>query len=71
MRTTRIVAAVYVLLVLTGCGKDDETSMDNNDAVERDAAPGRLSEVSPPIVPPEESHQTQKPSATADKPPNE
>jgi hypothetical protein len=60
MRTRRILAAVYVLLVLTGCGKDDETSVDN-DAVERDAAPGGLSEVSPPIVPPEESHQTQKP----------
>jgi uncharacterized lipoprotein len=71
MRTTRILAAVCVLLVLTGCGKDDETSMDDNDAVERDAAPGPLSEVSPPIVPPEESHQTQEPSATADKPSDE
>jgi hypothetical protein len=63
MRVTLFTAAVYAMLSLPGCGND------SNEVSARDAAPGPISETSPPSAETSKPAQNEPSSDTADQPP--
>ena len=86
MRATIVTIAACTLLALSGCGNEDNDSVGNgpgeadgradppNDPSARDAAPGRLSETSPPSAPasdPIEPAQNESSADTEDQPPRQ
>lgn len=83
VRTRFVTIAVWALLALAGCAKEDVSSSGNgpgdadgfggredpaNTPAARDAAPGRLSETSPPS-PPENEPPKDETSADSTSPP--
>ena len=77
MRATVFAIAVCTLLAVSSCAKEDTSSTGNgadrpNDPAARDAAPGRLSETSPPsAAPASEPAQDAPPADTTEQPPRQ
>jgi hypothetical protein len=74
VRTSLVTIAALALLVLSGCAKEDAKSDGNgpdpsNTPSERDAAPGKLSETSPPSASPEDQTKDAAPADAQDDPP--
>lgn len=63
MRTSFVPIAALAWLALSSCAKED-----SNSPVARDAAPGPLSETSPPSPPPDAQTQDAAPAAEKDHP---
>lgn len=70
MRASVLTIAACALLALPGCGKDQANSTENDPAA-RDAAPGQLSEASPPSASVNDSTQNKPSSDTADQQPQQ
>jgi hypothetical protein len=70
MRVSIVTVAAWTLLASLGCGKDEVNSTDNDPAA-RDAAPGQLSEASPPSVSENDSTRSEPSPDTADKQPQQ
>jgi hypothetical protein len=68
MRARVLMIAACASLALLGCGKDKANSTENEPSA-RDAAPGRLSEATPPSASVNESAQSKPSSDTADQQP--
>ena len=68
MRASVLMIAACALLALLGCGKDKANSTENEPSA-RDAAPGQLSEASPPSASVNDSEQSQPSSDSADQQP--
>jgi hypothetical protein len=63
-----VTIAAWALLALSGCAKEDANS---NAASARDAAPGRLSETSPPSTPANDSTPDDASGDSEDHPPRQ
>ena len=68
MRASVLMIAACALLALLGCGKDKANSTENEPSA-RDAAPGQLSEASPPSASVNDSELSQPSSDSADQQP--
>lgn len=68
MRASVLMIAAGALLALLGCGKDQASSTENEPSA-RDAAPGPLSEATPPSASVNDSAQSKPSSDTADQQP--
>lgn len=68
MKASVLIVAACAVLALPGCGKDKANSTEN-EASARDAAPGPLSEATPPSASVDDSAQSKPPADTADRQP--
>lgn len=68
MRASVLTIAACASLALLGCGKDKASSTENEPSA-RDAAPGQLSEATPPSASVNDSAQSKPPADTADQQP--